>query len=401
MIQNDNTFYFGAFSIEAPVSTILAEGLHAVFDAGDHDTSHPGYIRLEDVHPLVEPDKVKAIADVLKERQIPYMVAVVPVYTNPETGEEHHLSDSPELLKTLKYMQNNGGSMVLHGYTHQFRQSETGEGFEFWDVEHDMPIYHGPDETVETKTIDDFDSPKAYEQHVSEQLDYERSYIEGKVTKGVQELTNYGLHPLAFEAPHYTMSQNGYDVLSDYFSTYVGQLQLSDQHWGDMAAPPYLSSPTFLNGMKLLPETMGYVQPGENRAIERMMEKAQEHQLVRDGVVAGFYHPYLGVDRFIELLDHMEQIPGIEWIDLKETNSTVKAEHVEIKAENGKINANVNQWKLMATSLDFAFYHIKEWVNKTTWGIAGIGSTAVMVFVFSTFYTRNRRLKLERRDDVG
>ncbi|WP_130860209.1 DUF2334 domain-containing protein [Gracilibacillus phocaeensis] len=61
---------------------------------------------------------------------MPYLVAVIPVYTNEE-GQTKHLLDSPKLAKTLKYMQDNGASMVLHGYEHQYLSSETGEGFEF------------------------------------------------------------------------------------------------------------------------------------------------------------------------------------------------------------------------------------------------------------------------------
>ena len=30
------------------------------------------------------------------------MLAVIPVYTNPETGKQYHFGDSPKLLKVLK-----------------------------------------------------------------------------------------------------------------------------------------------------------------------------------------------------------------------------------------------------------------------------------------------------------
>ena len=91
---------------------------------------------------------------------------------------------------------------------------------------------------------------------------YEKEYIETKITSGIHELVKYGLYPLAFEAPHYTMSQNGYKILSEHFSTYVGQVQLSDKDWEIMDTALYSTSPTFFNGMQLLPETMGYVRSG-------------------------------------------------------------------------------------------------------------------------------------------
>ncbi len=140
MVQNNNTYYFASHNIDYSIFSIyLSEMLHEVFQIS-HENSHPGYIRLEDIHPLVDPEMLQSIAEILNDKKIPYMIAVIPVYRNPETGEEEHFSDSPKLLKVLKYMQNHGGSIILHGYSHQYRNRETGEGFEFWDVQNNMPI---------------------------------------------------------------------------------------------------------------------------------------------------------------------------------------------------------------------------------------------------------------------
>ena len=107
----------------------------------------------------------------------------------------------------------------------------------------------------------------------------------------MHELVKFGLYPLAFEAPHYTMSQNGYKILSEHFSTYVGQAQLSDKDWGIMDSTLYSSSPTFFNGMKLLPETMGYVRPDDPKAIDKMMDRADRIGMTRDGMFAAFIIP--------------------------------------------------------------------------------------------------------------
>src|SRR5699024_6011470 len=130
----------------------------------------------------------------------------------------------------------------------------------------------------------DFDTDAKYEEHMAENLAFERNYIEERLTKGIEELSNYGLYPIAFEAPHYTMSQNGYQVTADFFSTYVGQLQLSDKDWEIMGTIPYESKPQMLNGMTLLPETIGYVEPQDPRAIDKMMDRAEQYQFVRDEI---------------------------------------------------------------------------------------------------------------------
>jgi len=390
MIQKNNHYFYSIDTIWADEVVLFGEVLHDIFGV-THEDEHPAYIRLEDVHPLVDPKNVEEIANVLKEKEIPYMIAVIPVYTDPKTGEEFHFSDSPKLLKLLKKMQKNGASIVLHGYTHQFRSSETGEGFEFWDVESNTPIYAPADVSITLKEEDDFDSKAAYELYLNELKAFEKQYIDEKLTKGIQELVNYGLYPLAFEAPHYTMSQNGYKVASEYFSTYVGQTQLSDKDWEIMDSTPYITSPSFLNGMELLPETIGYVDPDNTQAILEMMDNAERMSQTKDGVIAGFYHPYLGVEGFEQLLKEMEQQPNLDWINLKEKDVWVKADKVDIYTENGAIKVDVNRSKMAFSSWGFLSYHYFQWSTVLAWGLSIIGTVAVLVFIICTFVNYNRR----------
>ncbi|MEH7235357.1 polysaccharide deacetylase family protein [Bacillus sp. JJ1562] len=378
-LSKNQSYYYASPVIEKSKAIFLGEALHAVF-GDEHAHIHPGYIRLEDIHPKVNAKKVMEIAEILKEKQIPYMVAVIPVYTNPETQKEYHFSDSPQLLKALKYMQNNGGSIVLHGYTHQFRADETGEGFEFWDVDNNMPIYHTLDEEVVKKTRSDFASNAEYEAFRKSQLDFETKYIEGKIQRGIDELVNYGLFPLAFEAPHYTMSQNGYKVVSNHFSTYVGQVQLSDENWEVMGTAPSQTQPTMFGGMTLLPETIGFVDEHDPNAIESMIKEAQRYTVMRDGFVAGFYHPYLGVEGFEMLLGELEKIPNVKWIDLKERVNTVKSENVTIVSGDGLVKVDINYTGLFASSLDYLFYRIKDMAQYMTWVMVGAGAFAVVLF---------------------
>ena len=395
IMRKGKNYYLAADSFDRPYSVYFSQALNTFFDVETIDKT-PAYIRLEDVHPLSDPNRLMAAAEELKRRDIPYMIAVIPVYTDPESGRRYHFEDQREVLKVLKYMQNNGGSVVLHGYTHQFRDSETGEGFEFWDVEHQMPIYHGPEDEVTQLLKADFENAKEYETYVETNKNYERQYIKKQITRGVQELANYGLYPLAFEAPHYTMSQNGYQVISDHFSTYVGQVQLSDEDWEIMDTTPYATQPTILNGMRLLPETIGYVQPEAKEPVKDMMNSADFYQVTEGGMLGAFYHPYLGIEGLKEVLDEMEEIKNLEWIDLKEMKNTVVVDHVNIQSENGSIEAKVNHFGLVRTSMDFLYHHIREAVIIITWVIAVIGITSVLMFFNFTLYLILRRRRLEK-----
>jgi len=395
LVQNENHYYFAIDNIAVQETIFIGEVLHDMFGAEEDSASRPGYLRLEDIHPLVDPAPLKEIAEILKEKNIPYMIAVIPVYTNPETGEEHHFSDSPALLKVLKQMQKDGGSIVLHGYTHQYRSSETGEGFEFWDVENNRPVYSPSDTEYEMKKQSDFKTLEEYERYLESLKEFERGYIRQKLTRGIQELVNYGLHPLAFEAPHYTMSQNGYQVVSEFFSTYVGQIQLSDEDWEIMNTTPYISTPSFLNGMELLPETLGFMEEDNPNAINEIQAKSEMIQLTEHGIAAAFYHPYLGSEGLYEVINEMEKIPNLAWIDLKEREISVKAENVSIYTANGEVITDVKNGALLMTSWDFPMYHINEFFKMVIWGMAILGGIAVLSFIMFTVHLQTRRTKME------
>ncbi|QQK81435.1 DUF2334 domain-containing protein [Salicibibacter cibi] len=202
----------------------------------------------------------------------------------------------------------------------------------------------------------------------------------------MQELANYGLYPLAFEPPHYTMSQHGLEVTSEFFSTYVGQVQLSDETWEIMNTTPYASQPSFLNGMFLLPETIGYVQPENDDPVGDMVDKAELHQITSGGMIGGFYHPYLGVEGLIEVIDAIEEIPNIEWMDLKELDNTVDVEHVSITSGDGEIDANIDQMSLMTTSIAYPAYHVKNFAENVTKIMIWAGVLSVVLLMSFTVF---------------
>jgi uncharacterized protein YdaL len=379
VVQKNNRMYGATLSLFDPVGKFIGESLFIFFEQSPSTGKKKAYLRLEDIHPASEPEKLKEIATLLKERNIPYMVVVIPVYTNPETNETKHFSDAKEVVKVLQYMQDNGGSIILHGYNHQYRQQETAEGFEFWDVENNSPIYQGADGVY--KTREDFSTEEEYKAHIEEGKKFERKYIEERVVNGVTELVSHELYPLAFEAPHYTMSQAGYEVLSNYFSTYVGQVQISDTDWKTMYKPPYVSTPSFLHGMKLLPETIGFVDPNKiEEDINRMSEQALAYTKVSDGMVGGFYHPYLGVGLLRQLVDKLETIPNMEWLDLKEEKNTVSVPNINISTDGKTGEVNVDK---TPTNLYEWLFHYRMYAPVFIVLVIGIG-------VGITMY-RNRR----------
>ncbi|WP_421617485.1 DUF2334 domain-containing protein [Brevibacillus sp. TJ4] len=379
MLMKDDSAIFALKKLDYRSLYLLAEGLHAFFRE-QHAAEHLAYIRLEDVHPYSDPDLVKQAGDYLAERNIPFMIALIPVYTNPETGKQVHLEDVPELVAVLKELQEKGASIILHGYTHQYRSSETGEGFEFWDVENDIPIAGEPDEQIVIKRRHEFASQADYDAYREELRQFDHMYTKTRLESGIRELTSLGLYPVAFEPPHYNMSQEGYRTTAEYFPFLVGQVQMGDNTWMNMLSAPYISRPSFLHGMTLLPETIGFYDPASVAPLHNMKEGLHDVMFVRDAMIGMFYHPYLGLEHLQEMIALVQTVPNLKWIDLKNMAYT----------EREKFTA-VSCYEKPCERSEFGSDRL---IGIVLWVIVAIVSLAVAAFIV---YTVRIRMELRKQ----
>lgn len=147
--------------------------------------------------------------------------------------------------------------------------------------------------------------------------------------------------------------------------------------------------------MNLLPETMGYIDPDDENAIQNLMGKRERIRVARDGILSAFYHPYLGSEKFKELLNELDQLTNVSWIDLKKTNVWVNGKNVSIHTENGEIITDVNRYKIIYSSWDALIYYIGQIVSLVAWILVGIGSIAVCMFIMFTFHFIKKNKQIE------
>jgi uncharacterized protein YdaL len=329
-----------------------------------HQPKITRYLRLEDVHPNSDPDSLRKIAEYLAEKKIPYLVAVIPTYLHGD--KEIHYADAPKLVEILQYMQAHGASIILHGYKHQYRNDETGEGFEFWDVENDRPIYQ--ERTTKALTRADFSSEAAYLDFLADGERFEREYIEKAIAMGVKELVTHKLYPVGFEAPHYAMSAQGYKVVSEHFSHYFGRVQLADTTRLATGVSLMESQPAFFHGMTLCPETLGYIKEYEGLQSLESIRQAIKLSLQYPNVyLSAYYHPYLGLDGLKALVEVLEQIEGAEWLDLKNQKQWVNAGGIHITTGDGRIEVS-KPIISGAYELSFILKSSVKWIVLVVWG---------------------------------
>ena len=293
IVRSGNLMYVGdspfASATESDRYLLFSDMLHDILHE-EHEEAHSAIIRIEDVTPLENPDHLRDIADILSSRGIPFLVAVIPFYVDPGEGIHVSLSEKPDLVDALHYMVQNGGTIVMHGVTHQYK-GVTASDFEFWDEVTNSPV----------KNLTQTD-------------------IARKLDMGIQEFMKNGLYPLAWETPHYAAPFVVYRTVATYFSTAIEQrLSIEDFDYGQYF--PYIIKKD-LFGQTIYPENLGYIplDPDKVRSEEYVRDKisyAKTNLAVRDGFASCFFHAFVDLELLKELVDGIQSL-GYTYIDLRE-----------------------------------------------------------------------------------
>lgn len=260
---------------------------------------HRALLRLEDVSPAEDPNTLRAIADYLGGQNIPFSIAVIPVYVDPRgvyndgIPVTKRLSGTPEMVSALKYMVERGGRIVMHGYTHQYSNIDnpyngvSADDTEFYLMhvdELDYVIYDGPiDEDSE-------------------------AWVNSRIGAGLLELQSAGFgRPSIFEYPHYAGSHLDSLTISRSFDTaYHRGLYFGGTLRGGMPDYKHIIGQFFpyvvrdIYGWKIIPENLGNYEPEAmnhhpERLVPDLIHTAKVNRVVRDGVASFFYHPYYGL----------------------------------------------------------------------------------------------------------
>ncbi|MFG3441170.1 DUF2334 domain-containing protein [Nonomuraea sp. NPDC047897] len=270
---------------------------------------HRALVRLEDIGPQADPVAVREAGDALSRLGVPFSFGVIPVYRGPiEDGAERatvRLRDRPELVRALVHLLERGGTMVLHGYTHQSdgppnpTNGETGHDFEFFRTHFDARrrlVYDGP---IHGDSV---------------------TWMERRLDEAVAELAAAHLPvPRIFETPHYAASPTDYRVIARRFAARYDRGSYFMPGWeGRTPVSPYMDeqfAPYVTRDVYdsvVIPETLGMVElepanPDEG-TVEAIVAHARAQLVVRDNVAGFFYHPFLGTEQLEEVVERMRSM---------------------------------------------------------------------------------------------
>lgn len=273
---------------------------------------HRALVRIEDVGPHSDPAQLRTIADALAARNVPFSVAVFPVYDDAggvySGGVPVHktLSGAPAVVEALRYMAAHGGTLIMHGYTHGLAGAKnpygvSAEDYEFYRAHVDPAGAVALDGPVPDDSAD---------------------WALGRLAAARQEWTAAGLTPPdIWEFPHYTASAADYRAIASapgiraryeqvlYFSGILSGTPAGTRSVSQFF--PYVVDDAY--GTPVIPETLGNVstqrfnQHGVRLAAD-LLASARRQLVVRDNVTSFFYHPFLGLQYLPELIDGIQRL---------------------------------------------------------------------------------------------
>lgn len=310
-VRSANLTYIGdnpfSYTSETDRELIFADLL---FDAlaPQQTERHRALVRIEDISPASDPDNLRAVADTLYARRIPFGFGVSPLYRDPNGAVDPSkrrllLKNAPGVVGAIRYMQERGGVMINHGYTHQYSNLKnpydgvSGNDFEFYRVTENA------DHTL------NFAGPVP---------DDSLSWARNRMQSANRAFNAAGFSsPRIFEFPHYTASVNAYRAAAQLFTTrWERGMYFSGLLRGgtiDYQRPigqkfPYVVRDVY--GSTVLPENIGSYEPEAFHqfpvhTVDDIVAGADANRVVRDGFASFYFHPFWSPEPLAEALDRL------------------------------------------------------------------------------------------------
>lgn len=304
------------FVASDPFSLMDAKGRYLVFAdilarvlAPDMPSQHRALLRIEDVGPDARPADLRAIADYLHERGVPFSVAVYDTFLDPNRAApslpaKMTLKDEPAVVAALKYMVAKGGTLIMHGHTHQLGalanpySGKSGADFEFFRAHIDAAnkvVLDGPDERDSL------------------------SWAESRLDQALSEWADAGLpRPEIFEFPHYAGSALDYMAVSSRFRAryeqslyYTGTLNPANKRPGIFLMQFFPYPVIDIYGQAVLPENMGNYTPTDfnqhrARSPSDILAIADRNRVLRDAFASFYFHWYLNLDKLKAIVEPLQ-----------------------------------------------------------------------------------------------
>lgn len=333
IVHAKNLWFVGdspfSYATERDRSIAFADLLHDILRQ-PHPTRHTALVRIEDINPSSDAADVRRLVNYLHGENVPFAIGVVPLYIDPTTRTELHLADNPKLLSLLRGITARGGTVVLHGYTHQYHGATTDD-YEFWDDIADKPVRGDSEETAGRR-----------------------------IDKAIGELLSNDVYPFAWETPHYFASRNTYLAVKQRFSAAYDRTGVMNYLGSDQLFPYELRN---IYGQFVIPENLGYVSLDKPDA-RPLIEAARLNLAVRDGYASFFIHPFVNMRYLKQIVPALREM-GYTFRDIKEFSPRVTATAGSVICGSATVHVNARSPYVVERVFSAAGKELSETVKRT------------------------------------
>jgi hypothetical protein len=248
------------------------------------------FIRLEDFGPAPiysgeNLQKLQIIADYLYSEGVFYNISLIPRWVEPLINWDKSVSDTsdPEVaafVDTVKYMAARGGIPGMHGYTHQYGNTRSGDGFEFY-----YPTC--------TSNCPPDDSAEASREYKA----FTESYVYGRLFEGFSTFTALRSDvDWSFSPPHYSLSLNQRPLVEAWAGIIFEDIP-GDRRKKTISI--FDTDNAFYRGVVYIPTPLGYVSGSHpQQDVDRICAELDNYS--GEDIAAFFYHLFLEF-KFIQI----------------------------------------------------------------------------------------------------
>jgi uncharacterized protein YdaL len=314
-LKSGNLIYFGenpfVYTTETDRIVAFDDILTSVLNPFAQ-TRHRALLRLEDISPYDDPQAVLAIAKYLNQQRIQYGFGFSPKYVDPlgynndGKPETITLSQNKAMADVVKYMQAHGGTLVMHGYTHQYSNvpnpytGVTDDDFEFY------------------RTTENADHTLNFQGPVPEDS---AAWASGRILSSYREFSKAGVAaPQIFEFPHYMGSAVDYQAVGALFKTrwerslyFGGYLTGSQVDYSHVIGQlfPWVVRDAY--GTTVLPENCGDYEPEPFyqfpvHTVADVLAAAKANAVIRDNVAGFYFHTFWGLEPLKQMVSGMKAL---------------------------------------------------------------------------------------------
>jgi hypothetical protein len=204
----------------------------------------PALLRFEDVCPGEQYrsqenlDKLMVIADYLHREGIPFEVSLIPRMVVPGSHYDVTIADDTEytrkFVSTIKKLEERGGIIGIHGYTHQSGSSNSVSGYEFYSK-------------VKNPNV-----PDTYD------------YAKDRIDKAIDLFEKAGIQPAYWETPHYSAPPQQHIA----FQEQIGLIYENNYYYPESWQSNQVvnQNPQFFCGVDVVPAPLGHLNSQERLA---------------------------------------------------------------------------------------------------------------------------------------